>query len=108
CFMILYLFLCEQHRASISFPTRCSSDLGAFASSHTQRKRNLGVAFKAAGWYDMQHICCISKYGSQPGCGGINRWQSTPKRPTTRSEEHTSELQSRFDLVFRLLLEKKK
>src|SRR5699024_12358838 len=33
----------------------------------------------------------------QPGC----RWQPE------RSEEHTSELQSRFDLVCRLLLEKK-
>src|SRR5438067_6504419 len=29
-------------------------------------------------------------------------------RRITRSEEHTSELQSRFDLVCRLLLEKKK
>src|SRR5438067_3526381 len=29
-------------------------------------------------------------------------------RRSTRSEEHTSELQSRFDLVCRLLLEKKK
>src|SRR5699024_12679484 len=29
-------------------------------------------------------------------------------RDRTRSEEHTSELQSRFDLVCRLLLEKKK
>src|SRR6266513_4032769 len=29
-------------------------------------------------------------------------------RPAHRSEEHTSELQSRFDLVCRLLLEKKK
>src|SRR5437868_11240440 len=29
-------------------------------------------------------------------------------RSQTRSEEHTSELQSRFDLVCRLLLEKKK
>src|SRR5437868_15489926 len=28
--------------------------------------------------------------------------------PNSRSEEHTSELQSRFDLVCRLLLEKKK
>src|SRR5699024_11862353 len=28
-------------------------------------------------------------------------------KPLTRSEEHTSELQSRFDLVCRLLLEKK-
>src|SRR6185312_16659484 len=30
------------------------------------------------------------------------------RRPATRSEEHTSELQSRSDLVCRLLLEKKK
>src|SRR5699024_11629978 len=30
-----------------------------------------------------------------------------PSTPTPRSEEHTSELQSRFDLVCRLLLEKK-
>src|SRR5207249_12189334 len=32
----------------------------------------------------------------------------TPKGLMNRSEEHTSELQSRFDLVCRLLLEKKK
>src|SRR5699024_11277642 len=31
-----------------------------------------------------------------------------PSCETTRSEQHTSELQSRFDLVCRLLLEKKK
>src|SRR5438067_10096444 len=30
------------------------------------------------------------------------------REPSARSEEHTSELQSRFDLVCRLLLEKKK
>src|SRR5438067_10364085 len=30
------------------------------------------------------------------------------RQQSTRSEEHTSELQSRFDLVCRLLLEKKK
>src|SRR5438132_8793534 len=97
----------------------------------------MGVAFKGADWYYMQHTCCVSKYGPLPGCGGINPWQSTPKRPTTRrapivsknrscsepparaygapsrtrqsrSEEHTSELQSHSDLVCRLLLEKKK
>src|SRR5207249_10158917 len=32
----------------------------------------------------------------------------SPRRARRRSEEHTSELQSRFDLVCRLLLEKKK
>src|SRR2546428_9661590 len=34
--------------------------------------------------------------------------EATPAFPTARSEEHTSELQSRSDLVCRLLLEKKK
>src|SRR2546428_9298623 len=33
---------------------------------------------------------------------------ATSSRPLLRSEEHTSELQSRSDLVCRLLLEKKK
>src|SRR2546429_6689796 len=33
---------------------------------------------------------------------------SPPTKPTRRSEEHTSELQSRLHLVCRLLLEKKK
>src|SRR5207249_9691060 len=37
------------------------------------------------------------------------KWIDIPKAAgTMRSEEHTSELQSRFDLVCRLLLEKKK
>src|SRR2546421_12934174 len=40
----------------------------------------------------------------------IRRWCSwaTSVRSRSRSEEHTSELQSRSDLVCRLLLEKKK
>src|SRR5699024_12744437 len=44
----------------------------------------------------------------RPGCGLPAA--SGPARPAaaSRSEEHTSELQSRFDLVCRLLLEKKK
>src|SRR5207249_7762341 len=33
---------------------------------------------------------------------------AVPREDVLRSEEHTSELQSRFDLVCRLLLEKKK
>src|SRR2546422_6785033 len=38
--------------------------------------------------------------------GSLRRW--TPNCSGTRSEEHTSELQSRLHLVCRLLLEKKK
>src|SRR5438067_11302701 len=41
-----------------------------------------------------------------PANSGPNRSRSAATVP--RSEEHTSELQSRFDLVCRLLLEKKK
>src|SRR6266496_6580579 len=37
-----------------------------------------------------------------------DRGQRNPDRQVRRSEEHTSELQSRRDLVCRLLLEKKK
>src|SRR5438105_7236828 len=39
----------------------------------------------------------------RPGCRGLGA-----RRRRLRSEEHTSELQSRVDLVCRLLLEKKK
>src|SRR6266513_4736801 len=39
-----------------------------------------------------------------PSCGACTR----NSRTRTRSEEHTYELQSRFDLVCRLLLDKKK
>src|SRR2546422_4384050 len=35
-------------------------------------------------------------------------WRTWMRRPRVRSEEHTSELQSRLHLVCRLLLEKKK
>src|SRR5437868_10172670 len=45
---------------------------------------------------------CFKKYSTIAGC--LPAWLRSP----TRSEEHTSELQSRFDLVCRLLLEKKK
>src|SRR5947207_7622960 len=40
---------------------------------------------------------------TRSGCGD---WRACP--PSSRSEEHTSELQSHSDLVWRLMLEKKK
>src|SRR2546430_10392167 len=39
---------------------------------------------------------------------GANSTKDSPKGTITRSEEHTSELQSQSNLVCRLLLEKKK
>src|SRR5437867_9128157 len=44
---------------------------------------------------------------SMTSSNGIAFLLSTPRR-SSRSEEHTSELQSPYDLVCRLLLEKKK
>src|SRR2546429_7020266 len=41
------------------------------------------------------------------GCGRVGYW-SQVRSSSRRSEEHTSELQSRLHLVCRLLLEKKK
>src|SRR6266705_3170726 len=44
-------------------------------------------------------------------CSPLPRWpmaSAFPERAAARSEEHTSELQSPYDLVCRLLLEKKK
>src|SRR5699024_12279418 len=85
-------------RASLSFPTRRSSDLprAGYAAA-------LGPLLPAAGVLrgrkrDDPH--------DRPG-----RCRSPLALPGrswgSRSEEHTSELQSRFDLVCRLLLEKK-
>src|SRR6266536_3292471 len=54
--------------------------------------------------HDALPISWFARDCSWPMAGSprITAWQ------TTRSEEHTSELQSRVDLVCRLLLEKKK
>src|SRR2546427_13093239 len=46
-----------------------------------------------------------SAFSERPGCGVL---KPAVRRSCTRSEEHTSELQSQSNLVCRLLLEKKK
>src|SRR5699024_12825554 len=75
-----------------SFPTRRSSDLVA---------GGFGFAAVAAGRRPCGRVVA-GVLGPVDAAGGGRR------RPGVRSEEHTSELQSRFDLVCRLLLVKKK
>src|SRR2546427_8783934 len=57
-------------------------------------------------------ITAASANATGSGTAGINQWISSPMpstvKTTSRSEEHTSELQSQSNLVCRLLLEKKK
>src|SRR5207248_11678333 len=77
-----------DHRDLHSFPTRRSSDLSC-------RRENKPVRLhcnRHPSWHD--------QYKTLP--------LSTRDGWTLRSEEHTSELQSPYDLVCRLLLEKKK
>src|SRR5699024_3073853 len=50
----------------------------------------------------------IMREGPWQGDRGRASRRARCARRSARSEEHTSELQSRFELVFRLLLEKKK
>src|SRR5438034_2562764 len=51
--------------------------------------------------------CCCASQPSSPSPPRCQRG-NPPIAPSSRSEEHTSELQSHSDLVCRLLLEKKK
>src|SRR5699024_12456871 len=59
--------------------------------------------------YTVKMIAATMSQMTTSGTGPIAKKTMLPKTVTKgRSEEHTSELQSRFDLVCRLLLEKKK
>src|SRR5207249_11930181 len=82
-----------------SFPTRRSSDLqGAVSTDARNIVPDPGVVlYRFTGAMVVNPIGGGGK-GPNPNC------KATLKG---RSEEHTSELQSRFDLVCRLLLEKK-
>src|SRR5207247_10479405 len=85
-----------------SFPTRRSSDLRECEARRARRAR-----------------ARLAAEGTPPGANPRMAALSARRRlhppmdverqaPPRRSEEHTSELQSRVDLVCRLLLEKKK
>src|SRR5204862_2675155 len=87
-----------------SFPTRRSSDL---KESNLRPDRPASVAMKRATHLETRGVCPVA---GSPRISSDRRLarQISPRSRTNRSEEHTSELQSRRDLVCRLLLEKKK
>src|SRR5699024_11515044 len=74
----------------LTIPRRLTSLLGRVS---TLMRELTGIA-------DLWYGPCVLEPGVLTTVHGLE--------PTPRSEEHTSELQSRFDLVCRLLLEKKK
>src|SRR5207247_7824162 len=84
-----------------SFPTRRSSDLFINSQSEALRCiRQYAIAGRECDrvWWSGVRACGRKICPLQRSSGQIFR---------PRSEEHTSELQSRVDLVCRLLLEKK-
>src|SRR6266436_6798596 len=79
--VLSFFFYCGgDHRDLHSFPTRRSSDLRPSESCTRNSPRSRTTPY----------------------------WSPSSGKSTLRSEEHTSELQSRLHLVCRLLLEKKK
>src|SRR5690606_41852491 len=84
---------CRDHRGLHSFPTRRSSDLAA------------NVAF--GGTLEIDEETGLL-FGAPINVVARCFPNSSNFALVTRSEEHTSELQSREKLVCRLLLEKKK
>src|SRR5207249_5087727 len=106
---------CVSFRCSVrlrdprSFPTRRSSDLddqGVVATLHFHGEEGfvrLRGRRRAQPFLRASQI--IVNVWEEPNCRYIIEESC---RSLARSEEHTSELQSRFDLVCRLLLEKKK
>src|SRR5436309_10131700 len=92
----MFFFYCYAHPRDLhSFPTRRSSDLCRLAT--------LSVSIRRL--QPFWRTCAILNT-SRP----LARADTRSARPISveRSEEHTSELQSRENLVCRLLLEKKK
>src|SRR5207247_2858243 len=62
----------------------------------------------AAGYTTREEPSTSSRSASRASAKAASRTSGRSAWPNERSEEHTSELQSRVDLVCRLLLEKKK
>src|SRR5690606_40226705 len=87
--------------AQHSFPTRRSSDLRTRADLPLLTKVSVTTTDPSIGTLDVQWI------GPDPASLDTMAFPG-PYRYELRSEEHTSELQSRENLVCRLLLEKKK
>src|SRR5699024_11434461 len=86
-----------------SFPTRRSSDLAVFFLPHLRIPEVMDTAA-------FRNICFVQHriHLILLVIHSVTHGKALGLHITVRSEEHTSELQSRFDLVCRLLLEKKK
>src|SRR5690606_41715355 len=101
---------CDRaHRPLHSFPTRRSSDLPVLTTSSDRTRSNAALRLRhESSRATIAAPCPVPRAGArvtrEPRFSRVDRFESH----LPRSEEHTSELQSRENLVCRLLLEKKK
>src|SRR5690606_40149674 len=98
---------CRGLRELLSFPTRRSSDLGIQEILAAGRAPGVIIRGEAAD----KELSDRAKWPVLPlayGGRDASKVEADAERMVARSEEHTSELQSRENLVCRLLLEKKK
>src|SRR5699024_12062588 len=86
--------LIERGRASMNAPVFLGVELLAFIKVQALTHRVEHAAERLIANGNLNRLPCVHDFAAA--------------HDTVRSEEHTSELQSRFDLVCRLLLEKKK
>src|SRR2546421_2834679 len=96
--LFFFFLMIRRPPRSTLFPTRRSSDL----STSRQIGQSLGVAVIGSLVTSAVHGPLRTGF---PQASHLGWWVGAG---CGRSEEHTSELQSRSDLVCRLLLEKKK
>src|SRR5206468_11530546 len=98
-----YLYSYDAHRDPLSFPTRRSSDL-----SCCRRMREKPPPWRSHRVY---RTCRAERCRKSFSCVPrplLRKRAGTQENDFRRSEEHTSELQSRSELVCRILLEKNK
>src|SRR5690606_40309023 len=104
----MYCYLPALHLPS--FPTRRSSDLVG-GHPHVVARRLQALRIDEVGQHDLAqcHVVAVGIAREDHAVlGYVDRGQLAGREAVlVRSEEHTSELQSRENLVCRLLLEKK-
>src|SRR5207248_11394969 len=104
---ILYYYASVRFIEHISFPTRRSSDLEKRVDEDWEdRYRHQPDVQQYADLALTKYYDVTDGLGLSYGFDALDAYLRTI--PRVRSEEHTSELQSPYDIVCRLLLEKKK
>src|SRR5438309_9265763 len=94
------MFVPQKARITLAAPPKAAKSRPSVSSCRTSRPRRAPIARRTEISFCRDLLRASSRLATL--AQAISRTS-----PATRSEEHTSELQSQFHLVCRLLLEKK-